>query len=782
MRKANALDIGEQGSYKRLARAVAVGDRPLIAIIGSGLSSPRIPGWSALYKSLHDELEQQACSSDEAFDRYAPHLDQIERSNNLWEQFGVISKIIPTEYRNIIRSELGASQSGPIPEVHQALWSLPLAGVVSLNIDTYARRAGTERHVGKEFKIEQGVNAGRIQRLLLSPHPFLYELHGTLDDEASWVFTKSDLDHLYSLPGYQQFLGTVYSQFRVIFIGISADDVAIGGPLKRLSMLGMEGPEHFWITDRTDSQAVEWAESARVERILYENAAHHQVVAIINRLAKAVEPEPEASPIWTDAFGSGDEIADPETLGRQPTDEIRLKLNRYAGSLLRKGRREEYEEFVLRYDELIDRAWYIPPNPIGYKLFSYTLQSLPAKGAFGAVYRASTDAGDDVALKLLKREIRDNLPLLHSFRRGVEAMKILEDKRVEGMAVHKDASEIPTFVTMEWIEGPNLATAKSARLLDNWPDILDIAVQVCKIVQSAHQLPERVLHRDLRPTNIMLRNGWSDTDNWDVVVLDFDLATYLHASNDSVLADGSVLGYLAPEQLIRDKGTSSRSALVDSFGLGMTLYYLVSGIDPEAYMHRTAEFRSKVANGVRSPSGNSYRATPNRIARLIQNAAKDAQRERWSIPLILRELERLQEANTGAAHALDSDLVAEEIACNCPMMAHGYDWRSEDDTASYRIANGPTVSLHALASDLNVTAHLTWADEGTLNRKSMHKFLPMRVDKAKAELKKSGWYLDQSKLAKGGLDIVARCPVSVDINISALGQGLSLALEGLTFD
>lgn len=781
MTKHGSLGVEGQGAYRRLSDAVAIRNRPLAVVVGAGASSPSVASWTALYERLREELEEQAFRSDEALNRLEPALESLGKSNDMWERFDVVSKAIPTEYRNIIRNSLSVSQDGPIPDIYTAIWNLPIDGMVSLNLDTYARRAGSLKAAGSEFKIEQGVNAGRIQRLLLTPHRFLYELHGTIDDEQSWVLTKSDLEGLYARPGYRQFLGTLYSQFTVVFLGISADDIAIGSPLTHLAMQGVEGPEHFWITDRSDTRAIQWAQAAGVERVEYPEGAHDTLVPLLRQLAVAVAQEPVAAPVRMKSVAPNRSISDPDELARKSTGEIRLALNGYAEALLSDDRIQDFEQFVLRYDELIDRAWYIPPTSTGYQLFDYTLSGPAGKGAFGSVYRARTPEGDDVALKLLKREIRDNLPLLHSFRRGVAAMKIIADRSIEGMVTYRDASEIPTFVTMEWIEGPTVAEAKRAHLLNGWHDILEIIAKVCKIVIAAHGLPERVLHRDLRPANIMLRNGWDGSGSWDVVVLDFDLATYLHATSESVLAENSALGYLAPEQLVRVKGTSSRSSLVDSFGLGMTLFYLVSGVEPEAYMHRTSNFDDKVRQATRDPHGHAFHAVPNRVARLILNAVKDDQRNRWSLPQIKHEIDRLVNANLGGGHALDSDLVAEEIACRCAIIADGYVW-TDNDTATYNVASGPKVAVHAFSSDVDVEARLSWADEGTHDRKSMRKFLPERLDRARASLARSGWHVEHQEFARQGtLDILARCPVTVDTDAARLGAGLNSAIETLTF-
>ena len=56
------------------------------------------------------------------------------------------------------------------------------------------------------------------------------------------------------------------------------------------------------------------------------------------------------------------------------------------------------------------------------------------------------------------------------------------------------------FCVMNFVEGPNLKQAVDGRFVTEWTTVLEIAVQLTRIIRRAHLLPERVLHRDIRPT------------------------------------------------------------------------------------------------------------------------------------------------------------------------------------------------------------------------------------------------------------------------------------------
>jgi serine/threonine protein kinase len=84
----------------------------------------------------------------------------------------------------------------------------------------------------------------------------------------------------------------------------------------------------------------------------------------------------------------------------------------------------------------------------------------------------------------------------------------------------------------------------------------------------------------------MLNDYYSATGEWQVVVLDFDLSWHRGSVERSVVHGSTLLGYLAPEQIQPIQGVSTRHAAVDSFGLGMLLFFLISGHNPLPDEHR----------------------------------------------------------------------------------------------------------------------------------------------------------------------------------------------------
>lgn len=297
-----------------------------------------------------------------------------------------------------------------------------------------------------------------------------------------------------------------------------------------------------------------------------------------------VPPEGDVFPIVAErSFTATDESLSPEELSKADINTIRIVLNAKAKELINNDTTDNYkayEQFCAQYDKPIYHAWYMSDKPGGNTLFCYKLEKEVARGAFGRVFRARDSNNCEVAIKVLLEEVRNRPDFMQSFRRGVRSMRILAKHNVMGMVAYKEASEIPAFVVMDWIDGPNLNQAVKSKQLQDWHTILRIAVSLAETIGCAHHLPERVLHRDLRPSNVILRGFHTNPDSWDIVVLDFDLSWHRGAIEKSVVQGSSIAGYLAPEQLQQMSGVSTRHAAVDSFGIGMTLFFIIAERDP----------------------------------------------------------------------------------------------------------------------------------------------------------------------------------------------------------
>ena len=194
----------------------------------------------------------------------------------------------------------------------------------------------------------------------------------------------------------------------------------------------------------------------------------------------------------------------------------------------------------------------------------YRIIGLIGRGGMGEVYRADDlKLGQPVALKFLPKALADDPVRRERFYAEVRIARQVSHPNI--CRVY-DIGELDGrhFLTMEFIDGEDLASLLKRIGNLHGTKALDVARQLCVGLAAAHD--KGVLHRDLKPANVMLDGRGR------VRVTDFGLAV---AAEEEVPA-GEVSGtpaYMAPEQFA-GHGASVRS---DIYALGLVLYELYTG-------------------------------------------------------------------------------------------------------------------------------------------------------------------------------------------------------------
>ncbi len=207
----------------------------------------------------------------------------------------------------------------------------------------------------------------------------------------------------------------------------------------------------------------------------------------------------------------------------------------------------------------------------------YRIELLLGEGGMGRVFAASHMAiGSTVAIKVLRSEALASQEVPKRFMREARAAGRLRSEHVVRVI---DVGVLQTgepFMVMEMLHGHDLAT----RLAQGPMPIaqaVEYIVQACEGLAEAHGLG--MVHRDVKPANLFVTarpNGAAL-----IKVLDFGIATAATGDIDPRLtATQSVMGspsYMSPEQL---KGARDVDARSDIWSLGITLYELITGVQP----------------------------------------------------------------------------------------------------------------------------------------------------------------------------------------------------------
>jgi serine/threonine protein kinase len=212
----------------------------------------------------------------------------------------------------------------------------------------------------------------------------------------------------------------------------------------------------------------------------------------------------------------------------------------------------------------------------GSQFAGYEILKELGRGGMGVVYLArQRSANRLVALKVLRMDRLAHLgpwqrqEWLMRFRTEGQAAARIDDERV--VAVYEvGAQDDCPFYSMRYVEGRSLAETVNAGPLPNRP-AASLMEQVARAVQAIHD--QGVLHRDLKPHNILVDARGRPH------VTDFGLAKWLDAA-DSLTHTGDLLGsphYMSPEQA---QDSAKVSKATDVYGLGATLYALLTGRPP----------------------------------------------------------------------------------------------------------------------------------------------------------------------------------------------------------
>ena len=212
----------------------------------------------------------------------------------------------------------------------------------------------------------------------------------------------------------------------------------------------------------------------------------------------------------------------------------------------------------------------------------YEIAELIARGGMGEVYKAKHRVMDrTVALKVIKSKLMQNVEVVERFHREVKTAAHLSHPNIVTAYDAEQANGVH-FLVMEHVEGTNLAELVKRDGPLDVAQACDYARQVAAGLQHAHE--QRMIHRDIKPHNLMLTNDGT------VKILDFGLAALSsktiaehdgdNAADSSLTRAGNVMGtpdFISPEQAVDAHQADIRS---DIYGLGATLYYLISGQPP----------------------------------------------------------------------------------------------------------------------------------------------------------------------------------------------------------
>jgi len=215
----------------------------------------------------------------------------------------------------------------------------------------------------------------------------------------------------------------------------------------------------------------------------------------------------------------------------------------------------------------------------------YEVREHIATGGMASVFKTWDQRVERlVAIKVLRSLDKNDLRAVERFRREARAAAALAHPNA--VTIYDFIEELGQYyLVMEYIHGPTLKQLIGQRRQLHAYETLEIAAQVCAVLQVAHA--RGFIHRDIKPQNIMLASSGASSPliasaiaaSTSLLVKLTDFGIVRVAEDAGLTNSGIVLGtadYLSPEQARGEKlGPSS-----DLYSLGVVMFEMISGRPP----------------------------------------------------------------------------------------------------------------------------------------------------------------------------------------------------------
>jgi len=352
----------------------------------------------------------------------------------------------------------------------------------------------------------------------------------------------------------------------------------------------------------------------------------------------------------------------------------------------------------------------------GSELGRYRILERIGEGGMSAVYRAEDKTlGRPIALKFLSSPLASRAEARERFLREARTAAAIDHPNVCPVYDIQVDHDRP-FIAMALLQGETAADrlASGPMPVDQ---AVDTAIQAARGLEAAHA--KGVVHRDVKPSNLMLVRPSTGEENDVVKILDFGIARY--EREHTITQPGAQMGtiaYMSPEQIASDD-VDERT---DLWSLGATLYEMLAGRPPFG-RSGLRELAAAIVGAEPAPIRKFRGDVPVELERIVERLlSKDPEKRPDSAQDVADQLTRLRASAPGTTErpSIRGRLWAGAVAALLVALALA-GWRmlsSETDSVSPEALEVRTITSFpgvetspALSPDGETVAFLWWRPE-----------------------------------------------------------------------
>jgi serine/threonine-protein kinase len=270
----------------------------------------------------------------------------------------------------------------------------------------------------------------------------------------------------------------------------------------------------------------------------------------------------------------------------------------------------------------------------------YAIEALLGEGGMGFVYLGRHKLIDKrVAIKILRGDLAADQEMTERFLNEARAASSIGHPHIVDISDFGRLPDGAAYFAMEFLDGTSLSAVSGGGRVVALPRLVHIAKQIATGLSAAHQ--RGVVHRDLKPDNIMLIPRGNDRDF--VKILDFGIAK-LAGENAKLTRAGSVFGtphYMSPEQAAGvpvDQRT-------DIYSLGVMIYEMATGrvpFDADNFMGILTQHMYKAPAPMRVVAMPGFDVPPGLEAIVVKALSKKPDLRYQTMDEVVADLDKLE--------------------------------------------------------------------------------------------------------------------------------------------